>query len=135
MDQSLKSQNRNSQRSPVLLTANLELLGTVRPVVLRNLSAGGALVEGNSLPSEGSLLLFTRKDVRVQARVALVEGTYAGIAFERPLDRDELLREVPRPKEKFEARFRRPRLTSGPLSEADRQMLQMWATPGALRRS
>ena len=135
MDQSLRTQNRNSQRSPVMLTANLELAGAVQPVILRNLSTGGALVEGESLPTEGSILLFTRKDVRVRARVAWVEGKYAGIAFECPLERAELLRQVPRPKEKFEARFRRPGLASGPLSDADRQMLQMWATPDALRRS
>jgi hypothetical protein len=118
-----------------MLTAKLELAGDAQPVILRNLSTGGALVEGRWLPAEGSMVLFTRNDLRVQARVAWVEGRYAGIAFECPLDRQELLRQVPRPREKFEARFRRPGLASQPLSDADRRMLQMWATPSALRRN
>lgn len=135
MDQSSTSQNRRSNRAPVMLTAKLELAGEVQQVVLRNLSTGGALVEGKWLPAEGSMVLFVRNDLRVQARVAWVEGKYAGIAFECPLERSELLREVPQPKEKFEARFRRPGLTSKPLSDADRRMLQMWAVPGAVRQA
>lgn len=135
MDQSSTSQNRRSNRAPVMLTPKLELAGEVQQVVLRNLSTGGALVEGKWLPAEGSMVLFVRNDLRVQARVAWVEGKYAGIAFECPLERSELLREVPQPKEKFEARFRRPGLTSKPLSDADRRMLQMWAVPGAVRQA
>jgi len=135
MDESSSSQNRSSQRSPVMLSAKLELAGDVQPVILRNLSTGGALVEGKWLPAEGSVLLFTRNDLRVQARVAWVEGRYAGIAFECPLERAEVLRQVPRPKEKFEPQFRRPGLASQPLSDADRRMLQMWAAPAALRRN
>jgi hypothetical protein len=79
MDESSQSQNRTSQRSPVMLTAQLELSGEAQPVTLRNLSTGGALVEGKWLPAEGSMVLFTRNDLRVQARVAWVEGRYAGI--------------------------------------------------------
>src|SRR3954454_5473700 len=135
MDESSKSQNRSSQRSPVMLTATLELAGEAQPVILRNLSTGGALVEGKWLPAEGSMVLFVRNELRVQARVAWVEGKYAGVAFECPLERSELLRQVPEPKEKFEARFRRPGLTSKPLSDADRRMLQLWAIPGAVRQA
>jgi len=133
MDQSSISQNRRSNRAPVMLTARLELAGEAQQVVLRNLSPGGALVEGKWLPAEGSVVLFVRNDLRVQARVAWVEGKYAGVAFECPLERSELLRQVPQPKEKFEARFRRPGLISKPLSDADRRMLQMWAVPGTVR--
>ena len=116
-----------------MLSAKLELAGDVQAVILRNLSTGGALVEGKWLPAEGSMILFTRNDLRVQARVAWVEGRYAGIAFECPHERAEVMRQVPKPREKFEQRFRRPGLASSPLSDADRRMLQMWATPGALR--
>jgi len=133
MDQSSISQNRRSNRAPVMLTARLELAGEAQQVVLRNLSPGGALVEGKWLPAEGSVVLFVRNELRVQARVAWVEGKYAGVAFECPLERSELLRQVPQPKEKFEARFRRPGLISKPLSDADRRMLQMWAVPGTVR--
>ena len=117
-----------------MLTAKLELAGDAQQVILRNLSTGGALVEGKWLPAEGSFALFVRNDLRVQARVAWVEGKYAGIAFECPLERSEVLRQVPQPKEKFEARFRRPGLASRPLSDDDRRMLQLWAVPGEVRR-
>src|SRR6476659_6747299 len=133
MDESSNTQNRQSRRSPVMLSAVLEWAGNSKAVVLRNLSEGGALVEAESLPAEGSPILFSRKESRVQARVAWVEGRFAGIAFDSPLDRSELLRQVPKPREIFEPQFRRPGLSSRPLSVADRQMVQVWAAPTALR--
>src|SRR4051794_19094627 len=128
MDLSSPGQNRRTQRSPVMLTATLELSGDCQPVILRNLSSGGALVESKWLPAEGSMLLFTRNDLRIPARVAWVEGRHAGIAFECPLERSELMRQVPKPRQKFESRFRRPGLTCRPLSDAERRMVQLWAT-------
>jgi len=133
MDESSNSQNRQSRRSPVMLSAVLEWAGNSIPVVLRNLSEGGALVEAERLPAEGLPILFSRKELRVQARVAWLEGRFAGIAFDSPLDRSELLRQVPKPREIFESQFRRPGLSSRPLSVADRQMVQIWAAPTALR--
>jgi len=129
MDESSAAQNRKSNRTPVMLSATLEMAGQAQAVVLRNLSEGGALVEGKWLPAQGSMVLFVRNELRVPARVAWVEGTYAGVAFECRLERSEVLREVPKPKEKFEPQFRRPGLACRPLSEADRRMVQMWATP------
>jgi hypothetical protein len=126
MDESSDSQNRTSSRSPVMLGATLELGGQCQPVILRNLSAGGALIEGKWLPAEGSNVLFVRNDLRVPARVAWVEGRYAGVAFECPLDRAEVLRQIPKPREKFEPQFRRPGLASRPLSDADRKMVELW---------
>lgn len=116
-----------------MLSAVLEWGGSSHPVILRNLSEGGALIEAKGVPPEGSPILFSRKDLRIDARVAWVEGRYAGIAFDSPLDRSELLRQVPKPREIFEPQFRRPGLASRPLSIADRQMVQVWATPTALR--
>ena len=135
MDESSRAQNRRSSRAPVMLTAKLELGGEGQQVILRNLSTGGALVEGKWLPAEGSKVLFTRNGLKVQARVAWVERKYAGIAFDFPLDGSEVLRQLPQPRERFEPRFRRPGLASQPLSDADRRILQMWAVPGTVRRS
>lgn len=115
-----------------MLSAELKLAGEAQSVILRNLSTGGALVEGKGLPAEGSSVWFVRKELRVRARIAWVEGVYAGVSFERELDRSEILRQVPKPKEKFEQQFRRPGLACRPLSEADRRMVQMWATPLSL---
>jgi hypothetical protein len=128
MDQSSAAQNRRSNRSPVLLSAKIDVNGTVVPVVLRNLSAEGALVEGAGLPAEGSAAVFERNDLRVSSRIVWVEGRYAGVAFDRHLAREELLREVPRPRQKFERQFRRPGLTCRPISDAERKMIEMWAT-------
>ena len=103
-------------------------------MILRNLSAEGALVEGAQLPPEGSATIFRRNELRVDGQIVWVEGRYAGIAFTRELERAELLREVPRPRQKFDQQFRRPGLACRPLSDADRKMVELWAAPVLLRR-
>jgi len=133
MDQSSLAQNRRSNRSPVLLSAKISAGGTEVPVVLRNLSTEGALIEGADLPVEGSSTVFRRNELTVQGKIVWVEGRYAGVAFDRPLEREELLRQVPRPRQRFEPQYRRPGLTSQPLSENDRRMVELWSTPTALR--
>jgi hypothetical protein len=133
MDQSSFAQNRKSGRSPVLLSAKIDIDGVEVPVILRNLSAEGALIEGARLPLEGATTRFTRNELSVQGHIVWVEGRYAGVAFNRRLEREEMLREVPQPRQRVESRFRRPGLASSPLSQADRQMVQMWAVPTVLR--
>lgn len=133
MDQSSAAQNRRSGRSPVLLSAKIHVDGVPLPVILRNLSADGALIEGADLPAEGATTQFTRNDLSVDGRIVWVEGRYAGVAFDRRLEREEMLRQVPPPRQRIESKFRRPGLASRPLSEADRQMIQMWAAPTVFR--
>lgn len=132
MDESSITQNRRSNRSPVLLSAKIDIDGIPVAVVLRNLSSQGALVEGKLLPREGAITRFERNDLSVKGRIVWIEGRFAGLAFDRPLDRDELLRHVPKPRNRAEPQFRRPGLASRPLSEADRRMIQMWMAPAAL---
>lgn len=122
------SQNRRSGRSPVLLSAKVEIDGTEVPVILRNLSAEGALIEGTSLPPEGATVRFTRNELGVKGRVVWVEGRYAGLAFGRRLKREEMLRHVPAPRQRSEPDFRRPGLACRPLSDAERKLVQMWMT-------
>lgn len=133
MDASSHCQNRRSSRSPVMLSAKIELAGELQSVILRNLSGSGALIEGKALPAQGTAVTFVRNDLRIHAHVAWVQGHYAGIAFNAPLERAELLRHMPKPRQKFEAKFRRPGLACRPLSDSDRQMIQMWATPALSR--
>lgn len=133
MDESSVTQNRRSNRSPVLLSAKVEVRGTEVPVVLRNLSSEGALIEGADLPPEGATTKFRRNDLTVEGLIVWVEGRFAGIAFDRHLDREELLRNVPKPRPRVDSPFRRPGLTSAPLSETDRKMVQMWAAPSVFR--
>jgi PilZ domain-containing protein len=128
MDESSLMSNRRSRRSPVLLTAAIEVAGRQFAVKLRNLSEQGALIEGDHLPEEGSTAVFERKDLRRQGRVVWVHGRYAGIAFDEPLDPDQVLRHVPAPKAKTQLDFRRPGLACRPLSSHERRMLERWMT-------
>jgi hypothetical protein len=128
MDQSSTIQNRRSKRSPLLLSAQIEVNAAPASVVVRNLSSEGALIEGANLPTEGALTSFRRNELTVSGRIVWVQGRFAGIAFDRELEREELLRQVPKPRQKFDAQFRRPGLACQPLSDADRKMLELWAT-------
>jgi hypothetical protein len=128
MDQSFGIQNRRSNRSPVLLSATIELDGAAVPVRLRNLSEKGALIQGDDLPDEGSEIIFARKELSLKARIVWTECGFAGVAFERPLRREEVLRHVPAPRQTFESKHRRPGLACEPLTEKDRRMVQLWAT-------
>ena len=126
MDQSSITQNRRSRRSPVFLAATVEVAGAPQPVKLRNLSEEGALIEGEHLPLEGTTTFFRRNDLRLKSRVVWVLGTYAGVAFARPLRSDEVLRNVPQPRQRQNADFRRPGLACRPLTDQERQMVEKW---------
>lgn len=128
MDESSTFQNRRSRRSPVLLAASIEVEGVPEAVKLRNLSEEGALIEGDRLPPEGSICFFQRNELRLKSRVIWVHGSYAGVAFARPLKPEEVLRHVPQPKPKAPIDFRRPGLACRPLSAYERRMLERWMT-------
>lgn len=109
-----------------MLTASIEVDGVSVPVKLRNLSGQGALIEADRLPAEGSSTCFRRKDLSLGSRVVWVQGRYAGVAFDRPLNPEELLRYVPPAKPKPQMDFRRPGLTSRPLTAHERRMMESW---------
>jgi hypothetical protein len=132
MDQSSTIQNRRSRRSPVFLAATVEVAGVAQPVKLRNLSEEGALIEGDRLPLEGTTTFFQRNDLRLKGRVVWVLGTYAGIAFARPLRSEEVLRNVPQPRQRQNADFRRPGLACRPLTDQERQMVEKWMVSSPL---
>jgi hypothetical protein len=120
--------NRRSRRSPVLLAASLEVAGEMVPVKLRNLSEEGALIEGEHLPVEGAPAIFCRNDLRLASRIVWVHGRYAGVAFDAPLNTDEVLRNVPKPRSKPQQEFRRPGLACRPITSFERRMLESWMT-------
>jgi hypothetical protein len=103
-------------------------------VKLRNLSEQGALIEGDRLPREGSETIFERKDTRLKGRVVWVERKYAGVAFDVPLNREEVLRHVPTPRRKAEipGEFRRPGFACRPLTQYERQNLERWLATAPL---
>ena len=110
MDESSPSQNRKTRRSNVLMSASLELSGTSLSVKLRNLSADGALVEGDKLPVEGASILFRKGDLSMPGNVAWANGRQAGINFTKKLNPEQLLRHVPAPRPRVTPNFRRPGL-------------------------
>jgi len=128
MDQSSVAQNRKSRRSPVLLAASIMAGGVEVPVRLRNLSEEGALIEGDSLPGEGVETVFRRNDLVLGGRVVWVQGRYAGVAFDSPLNREEVLRHIPSsgPKRQSPIEFRRPGFACRPLSDYERRNLETW---------
>ena len=131
MDQSNNAQNRKSRRSNVLNSASLELSGTSLPVKLRNLSAEGALVEGEKLPIETASVLFRKGDLSMPGHVAWVKGRQAGINFAQQLNPEQLLRHVPAPRPRVAPTFRRPGLRTVPEDERGFGGAWHWRFPGA----
>lgn len=134
MDQSSITHNRRSRRSNVLLAASIEAFGAVHQVKLRNLSAEGALVEGDNLPIEGSKVVFRRNDLQVESRIAWVHGNHAGVAFGSPLRAEEVLRHVPSPRPRMQPEFRRPGLASRQLTPQERRLIDSWAWAPTVER-
>lgn len=130
MDESSPTQNRKSRRSNVLMSASLELSGTSLSVKLRNLSADGALVEGDKLPVEGASLLFRKGDLSVPGQVAWVNGRQAGVSFAQNLNPEQLLRHVPAPRPRVTPTFRRPGLTKFKDSDGGYGDAWHWRFPG-----
>jgi hypothetical protein len=132
MDQSGVTQNRTSRRSPVLLAACIDVDGAQVAVKLRNLSERGALIEGDRLPREGAETCFQRNELVRRSRVVWVQGRYAGVAFDCPLNPEELLRQVPQPRTKVHSEVRRPGFTCRPLTSYERRMLETWMASAQL---
>ena len=127
MDASNSPQNRKSRRSNVLLAASIEVAGAVVAVKLRNMSTEGALVEGKSLPIEGTEVLFHRNDLSVDSRVAWVDGKHAGVAFNTPIPPEAVLRNIPSPRRRATVDFRRPGLAAKQMSSEERRLAEGWA--------
>ena len=126
MNQATDSQNRRQRRSHVLMAASLELSGSSLPVKLRNLSAEGALVEGDNLPVEGAEVVFRRQELSQAAKIIWVGGGRAGIQFKEQLSPETVLRHVPTPRPRVLPEFRRPGLNSRFLSEAETKRASDW---------
>ena len=95
MDEGSTSQKRRSRRATLWMAASVERGGNAVPVTLRNLSADGALVDGDHGLSPGVEIVFRKNDLAVAARVAWVDGGRAGLAFFVSLDPETVLRHVP----------------------------------------
>jgi hypothetical protein len=131
MDESRMSQNRRSRRSNLLMAATLETVSGTAKVTLRNLSAEGALVEGDRIPDAGQQLVFRKNDLAISGRVAWASERRAGIAFDAELRPEAVLRHIPEPRHRAELSFKRPALSSPRMSAEERRWCEtfIWDRP------
>jgi hypothetical protein len=129
MDSSSARSDRRSPRKPVLLSATVEVHGAPVPVMLRNLSEQGALIEGVELPQAGTVTWFERGPLRVMGTIIWAESGLAGISFSRALRADEVLRHIPTPPPLREVVHRRPAFTTHTLSAEERRLLAALGAP------
>jgi hypothetical protein len=108
------------------MSATVECGGPALVVKLRNLSSEGALVEGRGLPAVDAVVLFRKNELALPGRVVWHEGLKAGIAFDRELPKDDVLRHVPTPRPRAKLDFRRPGLRSGELTPGERRIAEDW---------
>jgi hypothetical protein len=83
------SNARANERSNVFLSAVLKTATRSFPVRIRNLSAGGALLDGENLPAEGSAVSLRRAHLVVAGIVVWQAHLLRGIHFGNEIDVDE----------------------------------------------
>jgi len=129
MDERGIIQNRRSQRANLWMAASLEHDGQVLPVTLRNLSADGALVEGDHGLQPGAQIVFCRQDLKAEGLIAWVADRRAGIAFAMSLDPETVLRQIPSPRPICELHHKRLGFR-GRLVEQERRIGEsLWHRP------
>ena len=118
---------RSAKRARVLLAAKLRTGGGGEiDVRLRDLSQKGALVEGQSLPPQGTEAVFHRGSITVPARVAWIGEGRAGLEFAYPIDETEVLVQLKRTNvDSNQPRFRRPRLGED-MSAQEKKLARLW---------
>ena len=82
------------KRANVFMDANLEAEGAlsdVQMVRIRDISAGGAKVQGPA-PEVGTRIVLTRGRFVIPARVAWVRDKQFGVEFEKPINVDEVMK-------------------------------------------
>jgi hypothetical protein len=77
-------------RQLMLISARLLTIGGDRAVRIRDLSRGGARVEGSDLPEPGTDILLKRGRFEAFGTMAWVADNHGGIQFETSLDDDML---------------------------------------------
>jgi hypothetical protein len=81
---------RQWARQPMLLSARLITVTSEYHVRIRDLSAGGARIQGEDLPAVGTDVLLKRGSFETFGSVAWLHDGQGGIAFDDPLDDDEV---------------------------------------------
>ena len=82
----MSKDKRTQGRSNVFLGAMLEAGSQAYPVRIRNVSAGGALVEAQLLPKLGAHVRLVRGELRATGLLVWQSGDQAGVTFDAPFD-------------------------------------------------
>ena len=77
---------RSDPRSSVFLTAVVYAGGSQMPVRIRNLSTHGALLEGNHLPTEGTIVQIKRGSLSAAGSIAWSADQHCGLRFAAVID-------------------------------------------------
>lgn len=77
---------RIEPRTNMFVMASLVTSTARETVKVRNMSSGGARVEGTSLPAPGMPCLLHRGDLSLEGTIVWARDGKAGIRFERPAD-------------------------------------------------
>ena len=85
MTDSAESQRREDRVS-LFVMANLHAEARGGPVKLRNISPGGALIEGEVLPRRGSAVALCKGELTVPGAVVWRNANRAGLSFASPTD-------------------------------------------------
>ena len=88
----LPEDKRDNKRSRLLLTAQMECSTGIIEVHLLNISHTGAKLDATTPPACDEHVVLVHDDLRVGGRVAWVEETRFGVAFDAPIDEHHLLR-------------------------------------------
>lgn len=88
----LPEDKRDNKRSRLLLTAQMECSAGIIEVHLLNISHTGAKLDAATPPARDEHVVLVHEDLRVGGRVAWVEDTRFGLAFDTPVDEHHLIR-------------------------------------------
>lgn len=75
--------NDRAPRKNLLLAATIEAEGLKVAVRIRNLSEGGAMLDGSVLPRVGTRMILRRSEIEVAARVIWQREGRCGVAFDQ----------------------------------------------------
>jgi hypothetical protein len=122
---------RRSTRSTVLLTAEIERAGDRFPVRVINLSAHGALVQGDAMPDMDSEVTFRCSDVAAKGFMAWVQPPHGGVSFDEPIKLSALRVRSKSGAEMVikdirEVDFRRPGFRGNQMSAEERAVVDKW---------
>lgn len=125
---------RDGPRVRVLINARLITTTDEQPVKLRDISAGGTLVESEQPMTAGKDVILRRGSTEVFARIVWANGNRCGLQFEEAMTDAELLGFIHQPLKATapipQPLPQRPSLAPEPLTPEQWEIIDAWGRPG-----